>query len=170
MVGSLCALGVWVKHDVVDAMLGRLPACNRPHPTLIPEHHGYTQRQTKRFYFALIRVFKIKEHGILWNAIECKTLSWIGRSQTGRSVAMPGGDVAKDKVIGANVMVGIMTLFMLIAWLRGVDVAMENPKNSILGQVEPMRTFLHFVTGAWKHTATTYMGAYGGDSQKPLWL
>ncbi len=110
---------------------------------------------------------RIRVRGLGWFAPECKTLGWIGRYGTGRTALTPSGDTSQSRIQLSNLQIGAVTAICLVLWLRDVYFIVENPKGSVMPELEPLKQFLKFVKQE-RPLVTTYMGAFGGESCKPL--
>ena len=120
----------------------------------------------KGFRRALQLVMRIKQHGSLWGAPVCSSWVWISRGEGGRSTTCPAGNHTTDpRIAHANRMVTLLVFLYLVAWRRGVHIFMENPLSTIMHMFSPM---MEFIDSCLKHKVTCYMGAYGGDTVKPL--
>ena len=120
------------------------------------------------FHMAMLRVLQIKPGGLCWAALECKTHVWIGRSTTGRSSDFPAGDITQSRIAKANCCVGYTTLLLLLCWLRDVQFIIEQPMNSILVTIEPLRSFILFIQGHLQPVSHTYFAAFGAETAKPI--
>jgi hypothetical protein len=119
------------------------------------------------FRALLSRSLRIRVRGLGWFAPECKTLGWIGRYGTGRNKQTPSGDTSQHRIQMSNLQIGMVTVVCLVLWLRDVYFIIENPKGSVMPDVAPMKQFLAFVKQV-PPIVTTYMGAFGGETCKPL--
>ena len=70
----------------------------------------------------------------------------------------------------ANITLGLTVVVLLTCWLRDVQIAIENPRGALVAQIEPMRAFLQTIFGTNSPAGLIYMGAFGVESQKPLWI
>jgi len=75
------------------------------------------------------------------------------------------GDEGHAFVKEGNRQMAVTSLLVLLAHLLGVHFVLEQPLQSVLPLIEPLRSALDF-TGATR--ATTWLGALGGTSPKPL--
>ena len=119
------------------------------------------------FRLVLPAVRRIRRGGLLWLGVECKSWTWIGRSQTGRSAHNPLGNDANSVVNQGNRVKDRVCILMLLAHLNGLRFVIEQPMSSILNVAPPMNMVLDKVEA---RTVTTQLGAFGGSSQKPLKL
>ena len=110
-------------------------------------------------HYALTSVLRIRPspRAFLWAAVDCRTYAWIGRSTTGRRAHCPSGDVTQQRIVEANIMLGVTTLLLLIGWLKGVPWGLENPKSSIVALVEPLATFVKWLFGGVKPRMIGYL-------------
>ena len=56
---------------------------------------------------------------------------------------------------------------LLVAFIRGVQLTIENPLSSLLWMYQPMKTFVHLCC---PYQVTTYLGAFGAKTEKGLVL
>ena len=98
-------------------------------------------------------------------APECRSWIWCSRSKTFRSKFKPWGDSTKNFVYLANIMVFNLSVLLLVAHIRGVAIFVEQPSSSLLRSYEPFKTFWEY---ALRHTARTYLGAFGAKTPKPI--
>ena len=126
--------------------------------------------QSAGLTLAIWRALRTKKGGVAWAAMDCSTVSWIARGSTGRTKTTPSGHVRMTRVRDANFMIGATTLVLLLCWLRDVRIVGENPINSVLAYVEPLKTLLLHILGTLQRTVTVYLGSYDAPSLKPLWL
>ena len=126
--------------------------------------------QSAGLTLAIWRALRTKKGGVAWAAMDCSTVSWIARGSTGRTKTTPSGHVHMTRVRDANFMIGATTLVLLLRWLRDVRIVGENPINSVLAYVEPLKTLLLHILGTLQRTVTVYLGSYDAPSLKPLWL
>lgn len=117
----------------------------------------------------LSMLMRVRARGLCWSAQECKTLIWTGRAQTGRDKEHPGGDIRNPKVKNANRQVACLVIVLVLAWLRDVSTCSENPSSTLLHLLKPYADWLQFVCGGARATRT-YMGAFAGETPKPLHL
>ena len=68
-----------------------------------------------------------------------------GRAQTGRSKNFPAGDIRCLAVEAANKQVIALVVCLLVAWLRDVRTAAENPSSTLLHLLRPFDLWLKFV-------------------------
>ena len=68
-----------------------------------------------------------------------------GRAQTGRSKDFPAGDIRCLAVEAANKQVIALVVCLLVAWLRDVRTAAENPSSTLLHLLRPFDLWLKFV-------------------------
>ena len=126
--------------------------------------------QLRGLHEALLTLMKVKEGGLVWLATPCSSWVWVGRHGTGRKVSegQVGGDISQQRIVVANLLVGVTTLLACIAWLRGCDFAIENPSGSWVCQMEPLKSFVSYVCGSLKPRASSCMALYGATSLKRL--
>ena len=116
---------------------------------------------------ALEKVLRLRNGGFLWAAPECKSWIWTARSGTNRSYYNAGGDPSVRRVLSANVCVVHLVIVLVVAWLHGCHLTIENPSSTLLWQFEPFKTFAKFCL---KESCQTFLGAFRHRSPKPLSL
>ena len=117
------------------------------------------------FQQALHLVMRVKVNGHLWAAPVCSTWGFVGRAGTGRTKATPGGDREQARTRHANSMVVLLSILLLIAWTRSVNLWVEQPAASLMPQFNPIKSiFKHIMV----YSVTTYMSSFGGTTPKPL--
>ena len=58
-----------------------------------------------------------------------------------------------------------ISVLLLVAHIRGVAIFVEQPTSSLLRSFEPFKSFWKY---ALRHTAPTYLGAFGATTPKPI--
>ena len=117
------------------------------------------------FKRAVALTLRVKEHGTLFAAPVCSSWVWIGRSGSGRSSASAAGDRSNPRIRHANQMVVHLVFVLLLAWVRGVQLYVENPVSSLINFFSP---FKELVDTVLLHKATVHLGSYGAESQKSV--
>ncbi len=78
-------------------------------------------------------VLRLVEGGLLWMAPVCSSFVFMNASRCKRSAANDfRGDVAYGKVADGNHGADIACFLFWLAWARGVEVALENPRCSVM--------------------------------------
>ena len=62
-------------------------------------------------------------------------------------------------------MVFNLSVLLVVAHIRGVAIFVEQPSSSLLRSYEPFKTCWEY---ALRHTARTYLGAFGAKTPKPI--
>ena len=124
---------------------------------------------TKGFIRAITYILYLKDRGLLWAAPPCSSWVWVGRYQTGRSAADPGGNSAPETV-KANLLVSrVVLLVMLGLLLHDVSFMAEQPLSSIMELHFRVRSFADTLGDKFRKLSMS-MAAYGGDTRKPTLL
>ena len=110
----------------------------------------------------------IKYGGLLWLATKCSSFVVLCRAVSQRNAENHYlGDTGRAFVSEGNNLMEITAMLYLIAFLCGLMPVLEQPSSSVLPGCLSMKLVLIF-TKALK--CTTYLGCFGGPSQKPLQL
>ena len=118
------------------------------------------------FGVALALVLRIAKHGVLWAAPVCRSWSWMCRSGSKRTELMPGGNSSSTaNVEQGNRQARNLTLLFLVAWVRNVNLFLEQPLTSVMKYYTPMKEFLEC---CMPYSAVSYMQSWGGETSKPL--
>ena len=108
---------------------------------------------------------RVRPHGMVWAAPVCSSWVWISRSGSGRSSADAAGHLHVPRIRHSNKMVVHLVLLMLLAWVRGCHIFVENPVSSVINFFSP---FSDFLESCMPHKATVHLGSYGADTQKSV--
>ena len=119
------------------------------------------------FALLLRLVLRLREQAVCWAAPCCSSWVWVGRNGTGRSKTQPAGDDSVPRVARGTEIAQRCCQAMLVAWLRGEHVRVEQPPSSLMFEWEPYRLLAEHVTTM---TTKTYLGAFGGRFLKQVVL
>lgn len=119
------------------------------------------------FEHALATVCRVREGGTAWAAPVCSSWVWISRSTSKRTSSNPMGDSSHTFVKEGNILMKHTCAVLLIAWLRGVYVFVEQPCSSLMRLAEPMRSFFILIANIQVRVC---LGSYGGSSPKPIYV
>ena len=64
-------------------------------------------------------------------------------------------------------MVVRLCLLMLVAWVRGVHLFMENPMSTVIHFFSPLRELIGCIL---KHKVTVFLSSYGSPCPKPIMI
>ena len=117
------------------------------------------------FKRAMQLAMRVRPHGSIWCAPVCSSWTWISRSSTGRSVSCAQGDTDRTRTRQSNFMVVRLALILLVAWLRGVHLFMENPVSSVIQHFSPMREVVQCLL---THRVVCHLCSFGADTQKSV--
>ena len=118
----------------------------------------------KGFRRAVTLVLRVKDDGCVWAGPECKTWVWIHRYNTGRSALNPKGNTTND-VINANKMVVLLATLICVAYLRNVNIFVEQSSSSLVRLFGPFKLCIEHIL--W-HSARTWLGCFGAITPKPI--
>jgi hypothetical protein len=110
-------------------------------------------------------IFHSEDGGLLWAAPCCKIFSFMSSSVHCRTKANPNGDLSNPKVRQGNKIAKLTAAILRLAAIRGVRIAVENPRNSAVFQLKPMKKCLKMVKA---NPVLVWLGAYGCEIPKPL--
>ena len=102
----------------------------------------------------------------------CSSFSWINSFTHRRTAVCPLGSSEHEYVALGNALVERSVALATLAFHRGVQVLLEQPRNSQL-QIHPMVQWLLEHLSSHGHDLfrqTVYLGEYGAESLKPIWL
>ena len=116
------------------------------------------------FQTALYLVMRVRVNGHLWAAPVCSTWGFVGRAGTGRTKATPGGDREQPRTRHANSMVVLLSILLLLAWSRSVNLWVEQPAASLMPTFNPLKSILKHIM---VHSVTTYLSSLGGPNAEP---
>ena len=123
------------------------------------------------FVLAAALILQCLPDGVVWFATVCSTWVFMSKSSTGRHLHVLGNGSAACHY--ANIMVHRVALLCELATTRAVKWVLDQPR-SITMQLHPRRELMlkkHEDANIHVHTnVPTYMGAFGGESQKCLKL
>ncbi len=109
-----------------------------------------------------------RRRSLNWMGTQCSSFTVLCRAVSGRS---PENDYMgfeqKDFVFNGNLQQEIASLLMWLSFQIGNITCLEQPLNSCMVLSKSMRGTLKHI-GAQKFV--TYMGCFGGDTEKPLQL
>ncbi len=118
---------------------------------------------------------RIRHGGLLWAAVPCRSWCWVGRASTGRHRQVQGDWRKHPKVLAQNALLERVSLVLRLLQAKHllygehfqVHWVVENPQNSLLWDYP---AFKAITTAEAHHVVRTELGAYGADSQKPVYL
>ena len=110
----------------------------------------------------------VKSKGLVWFATRCSSFVIMCRHQSERQEwnNYMGNQARPFVVCGNNLMI-ITSILFLVSWLLGQHPVLEQPASSVMPECPALKLVLQW-TGSRKHV--TYLGSFGGFSQKPLQL
>ena len=104
----------------------------------------------------------------LWFGTQCSSFVGLCRSGHMRSAENGYWGQRKKSFVGlGNLMMVVTSLVMAVGYWSGCNPVLEQPSGSVMPRCEPLHSVLTFI-GASKHTC--WLGAFGGESPKPLQL
>ena len=131
-------------------------------------HHTLNDINTKEgFHVALELALRVSRHGCIWCAPVCSSWVWIGRAGSGRTAQKAHGNPRVPRVRAGNVMVVRLVIIMIVVWLRGVHIFVENPMSTLVHYFSPFREVVETLL---KHKTTVSLSAYGAPSRKAVTL
>ena len=90
------------------------------------------------FKHAVNLVLQLVVGGLLWMAPVCSSFTFMNSSNCMRGPSNDYyGDTNYPPVIEGNLMARIAAFLFVLAWARGVDVAIENPPGSCIWKLPP---------------------------------
>lgn len=112
---------------------------------------------------------RVREGGAIWCGTQCSSFLLICLSKSKRRQDNGYfGDVQRQFVQDGNHQMIVTSLLAFVARLLfGLDFILEQPMQSVLPRMQPLRAVLEFL-GAVK--CSTWLGQFGGESPKPLRL
>ena len=130
----------------------------------LSEEHNCLMSSGLRLWMDLL--MSIVEHGLCWMGPPCSSFVILCLALSQRYDYNDWwGDTSREFVRRGNMHMQIAALFFLLACVLGLQVCLEQPSNSCMCQLPPMSSVLSFVRAS---KITTYLGAFGGPTQKPL--
>lgn len=130
--------------------------------------HNCLSSRGLRLVFAAMSC--IKKRGMLWLGTPCSSFTVLCRHQSQRheeNSFMGIGPDAFGFVHTGNYLMEISALCYFVSYLTSVWVTLEQPLNSCMPSCGSMRAVLYYCNSV---RYLTYMGAFQGQSQKPLQL
>lgn len=114
---------------------------------------------------------RVHKQGLVWAAPPCSSWVFLSVGTTGRSKERPLGREENEKVRWNNVLVHKLACLLEIATAFGIFFIIEQPTSSTLWQHPRVKEMFNRVGAhiAIK-TTHTFMGMFGGDSQKGMKL
>jgi hypothetical protein len=106
--------------------------------------------------------------------VKTKGLAWVVPSSAGwckgRSASRPFGDLSGEKFCVANTQAAIITICLVLCWLRGIFFVLEHPSASWMARVGPLEEFLIHI-GKHNPITVTNLAAFGCTTSRPrkLW-
>lgn len=90
------------------------------------------------FLIALRGVLRVMPGGLLFSGLPCSSWVWISRGSTGRSQDNPRGTVENNCTKVGNTLAARTALLFLVATVRCVYCATEQPGSSVVIKYDPM--------------------------------
>ena len=115
------------------------------------------------FKRAMQLTMRVKRHGAIWMAPVCSSWIWLSRSGSGRTREAAHGNTAVSWVRSGNRMVVRLVLVMIVAWIRGCHLFLENPMTTVVNFFSPMREAIQCLLN---FKVTLPLSAYGSSSHK----
>jgi len=134
---------------------------------------------TVGFALAVQLVLAIAPGGVAWFGVPCSTFVWMARGHTKRTRQSPLGNVAREDVRRANVIVKRVCLLLKILRLREVFYILEQPAGSLLWHQPSIRLAarMRVRVASRKHVRRlrwsrcfVWLGHYGHNLCKPTEL
>ena len=85
---------------------------------------------------------RLREKGLLWEAITCSTFGFANSSNTGRNASNYEGNLEHPGVQSGNLQAQVAIFLFTLARERGATAVIENPAGSMLFNYEPVRVGL----------------------------
>lgn len=121
------------------------------------------------FHMVCMLVLRIRPLGFLWAAPPCSSWVFLSKSTTGRKPWCPLGFQDNPRVSWNNVLVHRLCCLLELATCFEIFWIVEQPTSSTLWS-HPRCVKMLERHGALIQKTHTYMGMYGGDSQKGMKL
>lgn len=118
----------------------------------------------------LLTLCHVRRGGLLWCGTQCSSFLRMCMSKSNRRPCNGYyGDESRPFVVEGNRQMQVASLMIFVGWVLGLEFVLEQPVQSVLPLIEPLRGVLTFV-GAVQ--VKTFLGHedFGGDSVKPLQL
>ena len=132
---------------------------------LYGEAHDCLKNEGERAY--LDAVTYTEEKCLCWFGTKCSSFLGLCRKQSDRRESNGWvGNIHRPFVSEGNGMMHMSSLCYFLAWATKAIPALEQPTESSMGRVRPMRTVLEFIPNIRR--TTTWLGAYGAPSPKPI--
>lgn len=107
--------------------------------------------------------------GLTWAAPPCSSWVFLSAGTTKRKKTNPMGDCENEKVVWNNKLVHKLACLLEFASMFGIYFIIEQPTSSILWQHPRIQQMFQRL-GTQVINTHTYMGMYGGDSEKGMKL
>ena len=121
----------------------------------------------KGFRHALQLDCRLMPGSTCWAAPVCSSWVWVSRSSSGRNARRPQGDTKISWVSQGNLQVKLTVTVLLVAFMRGAYVYIEQPCSSMMELFEPMTSFVKLIA---QQKCRVTLGAYGAESAKPMYI
>ena len=112
-------------------------------------------------------VFSLFAGALIWSGLGCGSFIWANRSTSGRSIPNPFGNCGERYVQNANEGVLRLTICICLAHLVELICILEQPMSSVMAYLPYLAEALKAISA---ERIPTYMGAFNGESVKPLKL
>ena len=113
-------------------------------------------------------IWALRSTGILWVAPTCSSFVFLSQAVAGRNIVNEYmGNMNMAFVRKANHFQILFSAMVVLAWLRGAMICVEQPTSSVLQCLEPVPTLIR--QGILQNNAlTTDLGAFGADTKKAI--
>ena len=151
------------RAQLTYAHLERGLCCTRFDKDYGAEHNCLEQAGLRRW---LNELCFADEGALVWLGTQCSSFLTMCRKQSQRQASNGFlGDVTKEFVRQGNSQMEVSSLIWFLAWLGQCQPFLEQPLSSVLPKLRPLTTVLQFTSAI---RSTTWHGAFGGESAKPL--
>lgn len=108
----------------------------------------------------------LKRRGLCWFGTKCSSWVVLCRHQSQRCAGNHFlGDQSREFVVNGNHLMEVTAILYLLAYIIDLIPVLEQPLSSVMPDCWIMKTVLDYTCS---QKCTTYMGQFGGPSQKPL--
>ena len=105
---------------------------------------------------------------LVWNGTQCSSFVGLCVHQSKRGPSNNFlGDESRSFVLAGNAQMRVVSLIFFLSSVLGNRSVLEQPSNSCLPSMEPLRSVLEFTQSAY---TITWLGQFGGDTPKPIQL
>ena len=129
-------------------------------------HHSCSTAEGLRLW--LVTLCSVRRGGLIWCGTQCSSFLRMCMSRSKRTAENAYlGDTSRAFVVEGNRQMVVLSIIAFVALLVGVDFILEQPTQSLLPCMEPLKSTLAFI-GATR--TVTWLGEFGAESPKPLQL